>query len=52
MEKRKKKMGSQKEFQEEAHVQGSRKLPTPQKKEYGTGLPLKKPAASLAKKKK
>lgn len=28
-------------FQENAHMQGSKKVPLPGKKEYGTGLPYK-----------
>lgn len=47
----KKKKGNQTTFQENAHYQGSLKVPLPAKKEYGTGLPYKKPAAPLAKKK-
>jgi len=46
----KKQSGKQKTFQDNAHNQGSLKVPLPQKKEYGTGLPFKKPAAPLAKK--
>lgn len=51
MEVKKKALGKQKTFQDNAHNQGSLKVPLPQKKEYGTGLPFKKPAAPLAKKK-
>lgn len=51
MEMKKKAMGKQKTFQEEGHNQGARKVPIPQVKEYGTGLPFKKPASPLAKKK-
>ena len=50
MEVRKKASGKQKTFQDNGHMQGSKKVPLPQKKEYGTGLPYKKPAPSLAKK--
>lgn len=32
-----------KSFNDEAHNQGSKKVPMPEKKEYGTGLPVKKP---------
>jgi len=46
-----KRKASQKVFQDNAHNQGARKVPLPQSKEYGTGLPCKKPAAPLAKKK-
>lgn len=46
----KKKSGSQATFQENAHNQGSRKVPMKQLKEYGTGLPMKKPSAKLKKK--
>lgn len=46
----KKQCGKQKTFQDEGHYQGSLKVPLPQKKEYGTGLPYKKPAPPLAKK--
>jgi len=48
--KEKKKSAKQKTFQDNAHNQGSRKVPIPQVKEYGTGSAFKKPAASLAKK--
>ncbi len=47
----KKQSGKQKTFQDNGHMQGSKKVPMPMVKEYGTGLPYKKPAASLAKKK-
>lgn len=47
----KKKKGSQKDFQKEGHFQGSAKVPLKPMREYGTGLPAKKPAAPLAKKK-
>ena len=46
----KKKSGKQSTFQDNAHMQGSKKVPMKQVKEYGTGLPFKKPAAPLAKK--
>lgn len=48
----KKKKVNQKTFQDNAHNQGSLKVPLPAKKEYGTGLPAKKPAPPMAKKKK
>lgn len=44
------KKANQKTFQENGHMQGSKKVPMKQVKEYGTGLPYKKPAPSLAKK--
>ncbi len=47
----KKKNGKQKTFQDNAHMQGSKKVPMPMVKEYGTGTEYKKPAAPLAKKK-
>ena len=47
----KKQSGKQKSFQGEGHMQGSKKDPMKQVKEYGTGLPFKKPASPLAKKK-
>ena len=34
-----------KKFKEEATMQGSKKVPMPAKKEYGTGLPFKKAPA-------
>lgn len=43
--------GNQKTFQDNAHNQGSLKVPLPQKTEYGTGLPYKKPAPPMASKK-
>jgi hypothetical protein len=46
----KKQSGKQKVFQDEANNVGSRKHPVPQVKEYGTGLPYKKPNADMAKK--
>ena len=46
----KKKSGNQKTFQENGHIQGSKKVPMKQVKEYGTGLPFKKPASPMAKK--
>lgn len=48
----KKKSSKAKDFNDEAHYQGSKKMPMPAKKEYGTGLPYKKPKTKLAKKKK
>lgn len=33
-----------KKFNDEAHYQGSKKVPLPARKEYGTGLPVKKPS--------
>jgi hypothetical protein len=45
-----KKKASQKVFQDNAHNQGSKKVPMPQVKEYGTGSAFKKAAPSLAKK--
>lgn len=33
---------NQLKFQENAHMQGSKKVPMKQDKEYGTGLPYKK----------
>lgn len=50
MQIRKKSSGNQKTFQDNGHNQGSKKVPMKQVKEYGTGLPYKKPAAPLAKK--
>jgi len=47
----KKQCGKQKTFQDEGHYQGNKKVPLPQTKEYGTGLPYKKPSAPMAKKK-
>ena len=47
-----KKKGSSKKFDDEAHYQSSKKVPLPAKKEYGTGLPYKKPMPPLASKKK
>lgn len=44
--------GKSKTFDDNAHYQGSLKVPLPAKKEYGTGLPYKKPAPPLAGKKK
>jgi len=41
-----------KDFDDEAHYQGSKKMPMPLKKEYGTGLPYKAPKKKLATKKK
>lgn len=41
-----------KTFEDNAHYQGSKKMPLPAKREYGTGLPHKKPAPKLANKKK
>jgi hypothetical protein len=46
-----KKSDNQKTFQENGHMQGSKKVPLTMVKEYGTGLPYKKPTAPLAKKK-
>ena len=46
----KKQSGKQKTFKDNGNYQGSLKVPLPQKNEYGTGLPFKKPAAPLAKK--
>ena len=46
-----KKSSCEKTFKDNAHNQGSKKVPMPQTKEYGTGLPYKKPSAPLAKKK-
>ena len=43
---------NQSKFQENAHMQGSKKVPMKQVKEYGTGTPYKKPSAPLAPKKK
>lgn len=34
---------AQKIFQANGHMQGSKKVPLPAKKEYGTGLPAKAP---------
>ena len=47
----KKQSGKSETFNSEAHYMGNRKQPVPQVKEYGTGLPYKKPAVSMAKKK-
>lgn len=47
----KKQSGKQKTFQDNGHYQGSNKVPMKMVKEYGTGLPFKKPAAPLAPKK-
>ena len=44
--------GKSKTFGDNAHYQGSLKVPLPPKKEYGTGLPHKKPAPKLAGRKK
>jgi hypothetical protein len=44
--------GKAKTFNDNAHYQGSLKVPLPAKKEYGTGLPYKKPAPKLSTKKK
>lgn len=41
-----------KDFDDNAHYQSSKKVPLPAKKEYGTGLPAKKPMPKLASKKK
>ncbi len=41
-----------KTFEDNAHYQGSKKVPLPAKKEYGTGLPAKKPMPKLSGKKK
>lgn len=46
----KKQCGKQKTFQDEGTYQGSKKVPMKQVKEYGTGLPFKKPASPMAKK--
>ncbi len=46
----KKQSGKQKTFQDEGHYQGTKKVPLPQRTEYGTGLAFKKPAPPLAKK--
>lgn len=48
----KKANGKSKTFEENANYQGSVKVPLTPKKEYGTGLPHKKPAPKLAGKKK
>ena len=50
----KKKPGlAQKMFQVEGNMQGSKKVPMPEKKEYGTGAPFKKPPMKkMASKKK
>ena len=48
---KKKQSKNQKNFQDNAHNQGSLKVPLPAKKEYGTGLPAKKPAPPMATKK-
>ena len=32
---------AQAKFQEEGHVQGGLKVPLPEKRKYGTGLPIK-----------
>lgn len=42
---------SMKDFDDEAHYQGSKKMPMKQVKEYGTGLKEKKPKPKMAKKK-
>lgn len=47
-----KKNSKAKDFDDEAHYQSSKKVPLPAFKEYGTGLPAKKPRPSLAPKKK
>lgn len=47
-----KKGSKAKDFDDEAHYQGSKKVPLPAKKEYGTGLPAKKAIPKLAVKKK
>lgn len=39
---------NQKTFQENAHMQGSKRVPMKQVKEYGTGLPFKKPPMGKA----
>jgi hypothetical protein len=48
----KKSSSKSKDFNDEAHYQGSLKVPLPAKKEYGTGLPYKKPRPKMAIKKK
>ena len=48
-----KKMNSKaKDFQDEAHMQGSKRVPLPAIRKYGTGLPDKKPNPKMASKKK
>ncbi len=42
---------NQKTFQDNAHNQSSKKVPLPQTKEYGTGLPYKKAPPALSPKK-
>lgn len=44
--------GKTKTFSDNANYQGSLKVPLPAKKEYGTGLPHKKPAPKLSGRKK
>lgn len=53
MDKMVKKISSKsKDFDDNAHYQGSKKVPIPAKKEYGNGLPYKKPASKLEGRKK
>lgn len=47
----KKSSSKAKDFDDEAHYQGSKKMPMTPKKEYGTGLPYKAPKPKMAKKK-
>ncbi len=48
----KKESKNQKTFQENAHKQGSKNVPLDQIKDYGTGLPFKKPKTRMSKLKK
>lgn len=48
----KKSSSKAKDFDDEAHYQGIKKVPMPAVKEYGTGLPAKKPKPKMSTKKK
>lgn len=46
-----KKSSKSKDFDDEAHYQGSKKVPMPRTKEYGTGLQYKEPKKKMSSKK-